>query len=453
MPISTFKGGIHPPYRKLSKDEKIEFAPLPDTVFLFLTQSAGAPPKRLVEQGQDVKTGQKIAEIGGFISSNLHSPITGVVREIKKMTHHIYGKPDEVLVIERTGEDEWEKMEGMDWKDLESKVIIERIKEAGIVGLGGAAFPTHVKLTPPKDKKIDTLIINGAECEPYITADDRLMIEQSERILSGLSIVMKALSVKRAFVAIEDNKPQAIARMQQAVSQMKFPGEVSVSVVPRRYPMGAEKTLIKTILGAEVPEGGLPMDVGALVHNVATLAAIHDAVVLGKPLVERVVSVTGLVKTPKNFLVRFGTPIPHCFAANGSYGCLAGIAQATIDPWGNMRPCNHAPLMCGNLLEQSLEEIWRSPAMEAWRGMIPVECTGCREFAVCRGGCRATAILRGLEKDPLIGKPVLTKPQELPGKLTLEGTQPLSRFGHKAKIVMDILDEQPHTRLIGALGG
>jgi len=151
--------------------------------------------------------------------------------------------------------------------------------------------------------------------------------------------------------------------------------------------------------------------------------------------------------------VRFGTPIPHCFAANGSYGCLAGIAQATIDPWGNVRPCNHAPLMCGNLLERSLEEIWHSPAMEAWRGMTPVECLGCREFAMCRGGCQATAMLRGLEKDPLIGKPVVTKPQEPPGKLALEGTQPLSRFSHKARVVMDILDEQRYARSIDALGG
>ena len=152
-------------------------------------------------------------------------------------------------------------------------------------------------------------------------------------------------------------------------------------------------------------------------------------------------------------LVRFGTPIPHCFATNDSYGCLAGVAQATIDPWGNVRPCNHAPLMCGNLLEQSLEEIWHSATMEAWRGMIPVECVGCREFTMCRGGCQATAMLRGLEKDPLIGKSVIAKPQEPPEKLALEETQPLSRFSHKAKVVMDILDEQRYARSIDALGG
>jgi electron transport complex protein RnfC len=199
-----------------------------------------------------------------------------------------------------------------------------------------------VKLSPPPEKPIKTVIVNGAECEPYITADDRLMIEETERILSGLAIVMKALSVKRAYIAIEDNKPRAISEMSEAISRVKFAGgEVSVRPVPRRYPMGAEKTLIKTILGFEVPEGGLPMDVGALVHNVATLAAIHDAVVLGKPLVERVVSVTGLVKTPKNFLARFGTPssalIDLCGGADEAAdelifgGPMMGIAQPSLD--------------------------------------------------------------------------------------------------------------------------
>ncbi len=316
MPISTFKGGIHPPYRKLSKDEKIEFAPLPDRVFLFLTQSAGAPPKRLVEQGQDVKTGQKIAEISGFISSNLHSPITGVVREIKKMTHHIYGKPDEVIVIERTGEDEWEKMEEMDWKDLESKVIIERIKEAGIVGLGGAAFPTHVKLTPPKDKKIDTLIINGAECEPYLTIDHRLMLEKAEEIVEGIRIISKVLGNPRVMIGIEDNKMDAVDEMKKHAEKYGM----EVFPLKTKYPQGSEKHLIKVLTGREVPSGGLPLDVGVVVQNVGTALAVKEAVVNGKPLIERGLTITGGgVKEKRNVVARIGTQIEDLINFAGGF--------------------------------------------------------------------------------------------------------------------------------------
>lgn len=316
MPISTFKGGIHPPYRKLSKDEKIEFAPLPDMVFLFLTQSAGAPPKRLVEQGQDVKTGQKIAEIDGFISSNLHSPITGVVREIKRMTHHIYGKPDEVIVIERTGEDEWEKMEEMDWKDLEPKVIIERIKEAGIVGLGGAAFPTHVKLTPPKDKKIDTLIINGAECEPYLTIDHRLMLEKAEEIVEGIRIISKVLGNPRVMIGIEDNKMDAVDEMKKHAEKYGM----EVFLLKTKYPQGSEKHLIKVLTGREVPSGGLPLDVGVVVQNVGTALAVKEAVVNGKPLIERGLTITGGgVKEKKNVVARIGTQIEDLINFAGGF--------------------------------------------------------------------------------------------------------------------------------------
>ena len=333
--------GVHPPSNKLGAQAAIERAPLPQTVILPLQQHIGAPAKVLVKSGDEVKVGQVIAEAGGFVSAPIHATISGTVKQLPTVASSVTGKGVPGVVIESDGKDEWIDLSPADPEVLSPAEIVARIKDAGIVGMGGATFPSHVKLSPPPEKPIKTVIVNGAECEPYITADDRLMIEQSERILSGLSIVMKALSVKRAFVAIEDNKPQAIARMRQAVSQMKFPGEVSVSVVPRRYPMGAEKTLIKTILGAEVPEGGLPMDVGALVHNVATLAAIHDAVVLGKPLVERVVSVTGLVKTPKNFLVRFGTPASALIDLCGGSderadelifgGPMMGIAQPSFD--------------------------------------------------------------------------------------------------------------------------
>ncbi len=333
--------GVHPPSNKLGAQVAIERAPLPETVTLPLQQHIGAPAKVLVKTGDEVKVGQVIAEAGGFVSSPIHATISGTVKQLPTVASSVTGKAVPGVVIESDGQDQWIDLSPANPDDLTPAEIISRIKEAGIVGMGGATFPSHVKLSPPPEKPIKTVIVNGAECEPYITADDRLMIEHPERVLSGLAIVMKTLSVKRAFVAIEDNKPQAIAKMREQVSQSSFPGEVSVRVVPRRYPMGAEKTLIKTILGAEVPEGGLPMDVGALVHNVATLAAIHDAVVLGKPLVERVVSVTGLVKTPKNFLVRFGTPasalIELCGGSEPSAdelifgGPMMGIAQPSFD--------------------------------------------------------------------------------------------------------------------------
>ena len=333
--------GVHPPSNKLGAQVAIERAPLPETVTLPLQQHIGAPAKVLVKTGDEVKVGQVIAEAGGFVSAPIHATISGTVKQLPTVASSVTGRAVPGVVIESDGQDQWIDLSPANPDDLTPAEIIARIKDAGIVGMGGATFPSHVKLSPPPEKPIKTVIVNGAECEPYITADDRLMIEQPQRVLSGLAIVMKALSVKRAFVAIEDNKPQAIAKMREQVSQRSFPGEVSVHVVPRRYPMGAEKTLIKTILNAEVPEGGLPMDVGALVHNVATLAAIHDAVVLGKPLVERVVSVTGLVKTPKNFLVRFGTLASALIELCGGRdeaadelifgGPMMGIAQPSFD--------------------------------------------------------------------------------------------------------------------------
>ncbi len=332
---------VHPPSNKLGGQVPIERAPLPETVTLPLQQHIGAPAKALVKKGDELKVGQVIGEAGGFVSAAVHATISGTVKRLLEVASPVTGKAVPGVVIESDGKDEWIQMSPADPEKLSPSQIIDRIKDAGVVGMGGATFPTHVKLSPPPEKAIRVVIVNGAECEPYITADDRLMIEDTKRVLSGLRIVMKALSVKQAFVAIEGNKPQAIAAMRDYVSKDEFPGQVDVKVVPQRYPMGAEKTLIKTLLGSEVPEGGLPMDVGALVHNVATLAAIHDAVVLGKPLVERVVSVTGLVKNPKNILVRFGTPasalIELCGGSDPSAdelifgGPMMGIAQASFD--------------------------------------------------------------------------------------------------------------------------
>ena len=316
MAVSTFKWGIHPPYRKLSRDEKIEMAPLPKLVFLFLSQSAGAPPKRLVEQGQEVRTGQKIAEMSGFISANLHSPITGVVKEVRKMTHHVYGRPDEVVVIERTGDDDWDRMKEIDWEKADPETIVGRIKEAGIVGLGGAAFPTHVKLTPPKDKKIDTLVINGAECEPYLTIDHRLMLEKAEDIVEGIRIMSKVLGNPRVLIGIEDNKMDAVDEMRKNAEKYGM----EVHVLKTKYPQGSEKHLIKVLTGREVPSGGLPLDVGVVVQNVGTALAVKEAVVEGKPLVERGLTITGGgVMNKKNVIARIGTPVEDLINFAGGF--------------------------------------------------------------------------------------------------------------------------------------
>ena len=333
--------GVHPPSQKLAATTRIEFAPLPDSAILPLQQHIGAPAKAVVKKGDKVKVGQVIAEASGFVSAPIHATISGIVKQLATVASPVTGHPVSGVIIESDGKDEWIELTPADPEALSKEEVLTRVKDAGIVGMGGATFPTHVKLSPPPEKSIKSIIVNGAECEPYITADDRLMLEETDRILRGLKTMMQVLSVKRAYIAIEENKPEAIARMRQGVAEGSLPGEVEVVAVPAKYPMGAEKTLVKSILNTEVPEGGLPMDVGALVQNVATLAAVYDAVALGKPLVERVVTVTGLVGTPKNLLVRFGTAasslIEQCGGADPSAdevifgGPMMGIAQSRDD--------------------------------------------------------------------------------------------------------------------------
>ncbi len=307
MRLTTFKGGVHPSEKKeLAKDKKIERFPLPDTVFVYMANHAGAPAKAVVEKEQEVKTGQVIGKPVGVISAFVHSPVTGKVLDIKKMLHPIIGKPVDTVVIQRTGEDEWELLEGHgDYEKMDPAAIVDLIKRAGIVGLGGAMFPTHVKLSPPPGKKIDTLIINGAECEPYLTIDYRMMLECAEDLLVGIKILKKVLGVERVFIGVENNKMDAISHLRNVLSGQ------SVEVVPlkTKYPQGSEKQLIFAITGRKVPRGGLPLDVGVVVQNVGTTIAIKEAVVDGKPLVERGLTVTGeAVKNPANYIVRIGTP-------------------------------------------------------------------------------------------------------------------------------------------------
>ncbi len=305
LQVWTFKGGVHPPTKKLGKDSPIKKFELPQRVFLFLGQNLGKPPKPIIEVGQEVKTGQMIAQADGFVSAPLHSPVTGKVLEIVKKKHPVTSRPADVIVIERSGEDIWEKLEPVKPYDQFTKEeIIKRALEAGLVGMGGATFPTHVKLSPTK--KVDTLIINGAECEPYLTIDDRMMQEYPEEIVKGALAFSKALEVDNIYIGIEENKPEAIKSIKEVASKYN----IRVAKLRTKYPHGSEKHLIYAITHRKVPAGGLPMDVGVVVQNVSTARAMYRALEYGEPLIERGVSVTGEgVEKPQNLIVRIGTPI------------------------------------------------------------------------------------------------------------------------------------------------
>ena len=308
MKLQSFKHGSHPTeFKEFAEYKALEVMPLPAEVFIPLNQHIGAPCKPIVKIGDEMKTGQLIAESTGFVSSNIHSSITGKVKKVGDFLHP-NGTKSKMIHIERTGEDDFIDLheEETSWEKLDTEILKKIISAAGIVGLGGAAFPTDVKLSPPKNKNIETLIINGCECEPYLTADHRMMVEYVEHLIAGTKIMMKILDVKSVSIGIENNKPDAIAAMQKACAGIS---KISVVPVKVKYPQGAEKMLIKAITGREVPAGGLPMDIGCVVNNVGTAIAVADAILFKRALFERVVTVTGdAVQTPKNVIARIGTP-------------------------------------------------------------------------------------------------------------------------------------------------
>ncbi|MBC7187430.1 MAG: electron transport complex subunit RsxC [Calditrichaeota bacterium] len=333
----TFSGGVHPPQCKITAHLPIEEVPPPPQVVIPLQQHLGAPAEPLCQVGDAVKIGDKIGEAKGFVSVPCHASISGTVKAVEPRLHPLGGRVLSV-VIENDGKGEVSSSVAPDpdYMDCSPDELRARVREAGLAGMGGAAFPTHVKLSPPPTKPIDTLIINGAECEPYLTSDHRLMLEQPREILAGVQVIQKILGCKRVVIAIEDNKPDALATMRKTVSELG--NRYEVISFRAKYPQGAEKQLIKAATGREVPRGGLPMDVGCLVHNVGTAKAIYEAVALRKPLVERVVTVTGPgVRTPKNLRVPLGTSFAHLFAHCGGLtedagkiimgGPMMGIAQ------------------------------------------------------------------------------------------------------------------------------
>lgn len=337
-------GGVHPAENKYTADKPIEILSAPTQVAIPISQHIGAPAKVVVEQREKVKIGQIIATSNGFVSANIHATIAGTVAKFDKVMDSTGYKRDAIII--KAGKDEQEWDEGIDLSDnlvrdisLTQEEIIKKIAEAGIVGLGGATFPSHVKLSVPKGRKAEYLILNGVECEPYLTADHRLMLEKGPEIIVGAKILMKALDVKKAIIGIENNKTDAIQKISDLVSNEKGIGVQPLKV---QYPQGGEKQLIKAALEREVPSGGLPIDVGVVVHNVGTTFAVYEAVQKNKPLIERIVTITGKdVQNPSNLLVRIGTPVNALIEAAGglpentgkviSGGPMMGKALNSVD--------------------------------------------------------------------------------------------------------------------------
>ena len=318
--MKTFTiGGVHPHDNKqYSAHQPIQEVSLPKQAIIPLVQHIGAPAQAVVEVGKKVKVGELLAKAGGFVSANICSPVSGTVTKIDSTTD-AWGAPMQAIFIDVEG-DEW--LPEIDRSPnlvhqctLSPEAIVEKIAAAGIVGLGGACFPTHVKLMPPPGKKAEVLIVNGVECEPYLTCDHQLMLEHGEEIIIGIKILMKALKIERAIIGIENNKKDAIKHMQALANT-----SLGIEVMPLqlKYPQGGEKQLIDACIGRQVPSGALPIEVGAVVDNVATIYAVYEAVQKNKPLISRVMTVTGKhISKPGNYMVRFGTPIEEVIALAG----------------------------------------------------------------------------------------------------------------------------------------
>ena len=317
LKIWDIPGGIHPPECKTqSTRTPIQHAPLPARLILPLNQHIGAPAEPCVIVGERVRKGQKIAEAQGFVSVPLHAPTSGVVSFIGPQSYpHVSGMPAPAIVIDSDGLDEWiERQPHPDYRTLEPAALLQIIREAGIDGLGGAGFPSAVKLSVRPSQKIRTLIINGTECEPYITADDLLMREKAAELVAGIDILAHLLQPDEVLIGIEDNKPEAIAAVRAAVGERPF----VIKVFPTKYPSGGERQLIQILTGVEVPSGSLPADIGLLCHNVGTCVAIHDAIVLGQPLISRITTLTGeALARPMNVECLIGTLVAELLTFAG----------------------------------------------------------------------------------------------------------------------------------------
>lgn len=333
--LKTFpKGGIHPPENKLTSAKSIKKLPVPKVVYVPISQHIGIPAEIIVDRKDKVEIGQVIAKSSGFVSSNIHSPVAGTVTKLDMIVDSSgYKKQCIVIRTDVKNESNFQEIDYPLKKEitLEPQEIVKRISDYGIVGLGGATFPSHVKLNVKEDKKLDCLLINGVECEPYLTADHRLMLEKAEEIIVGIKILMHALHVKKAVIGIESNKRDAIDAFKRLTLKEK---EIQVAALQVKYPQGSEKQLVKAILKREVPKNGLPLDVGVVVNNVGTIYAVYQAIQHNKPLIERVVTVTGKkLGNPSNFWVKIGTPISDLITEVGGL------------PEGTRKIVNGGPMM------------------------------------------------------------------------------------------------------------
>ena len=420
--MKTFPiGGVHPSDNKQwSKGSAIEVMELPDVVNIPLGQHIGAPATAVVKKGDNVVVGQLIAEATGFMSANIHAPISGTVTAVDMQVNG-QGLRQMMVTIKREG-DEWDSNIDRSTTlvtecNLEPKAIIEKIKAAGIVGMGGATFPTHVKLSIPEGKKAEVLIINGVECEPYLTSDYRTMLERGEELIAGTRILMRAIGVTTAVIGVEANKPDAVKHLQALVGAAT---DIKVQMLKTQYPQGGEKQLIAAVTGREVPAPpALPIDVGAVVCNASTAVAVYEAVQKNKPLIERVVTVTGAaVPQPKNLLTRFGTPVEALIAKCGGLadgdvkvingGPMMGRALSNI-AMPVMKGCSGITIMVGNAAKRGVESpcikcakcveacpmglepylLSKQARKKAWDAMEANDITSCIECGCCQFNCPA----------------------------------------------------------------
>lgn len=389
--LKTFsKGGIHPPENKISANKSVEVLPLAEQVIIPISQHIGAPASPIVAKGDKVLVGQVIAKSSGFVSANIHSSVSGTVASLDPVLDSTgYKRPAITITVEG---DEWlpEIDRSADLKtdiSLSSEEIISKINEAGIVGLGGATFPSHVKLSVPKGKKAEILIINGVECEPFLTSDHRLMLEKADELMIGIMLIKKALGVEKAIIGVENNKPDAIAHLKSKALNYKG---IEVSALKVKYPQGGEKQLIKALINREVPSGGLPIDVGTVVHNVGTAVAVYDAVQKNKPLFERVVTITGThLQNTGNYLVRIGTPISKLIDAAG------GLPEDTA------KVVNGGPMM-GKALNSIEVPVTKGtsgvilfPQEDSLRAPVQPSCIRCGKcISVCAMGLEPYLLIR-----------------------------------------------------------
>ncbi len=338
------KGGVHPPESKaLTQKLAVETMPLPDELELILGQHIGAPCSPIVKKREEVAEGALVAEVKRGLGVPLHAPATGSIKALGTSAHPIrVSVPSITIKVDPEAQSTpWQSVQ--DWQNQSAEELLQAVHKAGIVGIGGAGFPTHVKLKPPADTALDTLLLNGAECEPYITADHRMMLEKSAEIVEGARILLKILGITSCAIGIEDNKPDAIAAMQAALEAAPTDGlDIRVLALRVKYPQGSEKQLIQAITGRKVPAMALPSAVGVVVHNVSTTKAVYDAVVLGKPLIDKVITVSGLgIKRPANLLVKIGTRVSdiveYCGGTTADLarvvlgGPMMGFAVSTLD--------------------------------------------------------------------------------------------------------------------------